>query len=231
MDEKVIAVVQARMGSSRLPNKMMLWLNGIPIIQWVIDRVTSSTQLDGVVFAIPDTQSNDLLNDYLSKQSLTVYRGSENNVLSRIYKSASQYNPTAVVRICADNPFISPTAIDDLIRFYKNSDYEYVYNHIPLGNKYPDGLGAEIVRYRVLADIYGKATTQEHLEHAMNYIYDNPKNYSMCTFDPPDPYIQRPELRFDVDTVEDYRKLLRLPLKPTSSDRELVDAMIKYACN
>ena len=115
---KVVAVVQARMGASRLPNKMMLHLHGLPIIEWIARRVKDAQAVDEVVFAIPDTQEDDILAAYLISKGENVFRGSETNVLDRFLRAAQSFKATHVVRVCADNPAICPVEIDNLINFY-----------------------------------------------------------------------------------------------------------------
>ena len=131
---KNIAVIQARMGSSRLPKKALLPINGIPIIQWILERLMCCQELDLIVFAIPNSKKDDVLYDFLLSKKVKIFRGSENDVLSRIYHAAMRYDADNVIRICADNPFIDPKSIDDLILFFEKKRCDYAYNHIPKNN-------------------------------------------------------------------------------------------------
>ena len=105
------------MGSARLPQKMMLDLHGKPIIQWVVERSIKSKLINKLVVAIPDTNDNDLLYDFLQTLGVSIYRGSENNLVERYYKVAALYKATDIVRICADRPLICPNEIDNLIKY------------------------------------------------------------------------------------------------------------------
>ena len=179
---KNIGVIQARLGSTRLPNKMLLVLKEKPIIEWVIRRVLKSELLDKVILAIPDNKVNDVLEMYVKNLNLDIeiFRGNENDVVKRFYDAVKKYKPLNVVRICADNPLISPKEIDNLIKFFQNKDIDYAYNHIPKNNLYPDGLGAEIVKFEILEKIYNNAMLKEEREHIFNYIWNNQnkfKNY------------------------------------------------------
>ena len=97
-----IAIIRARMGSTRLPNKMLLSLHGKPIIEWVVKRVQKSKLLDAIVVAIPNTKKDEILENYLKDLGVEVFKGSEENVLNRFYASVKDKQPKNIVRICAD---------------------------------------------------------------------------------------------------------------------------------
>ena len=138
------AIIQARMGAKRFPNKMLLNFHGYPIIEWVYRRVLQSKMLDGIIFAIPDTDEDDLLQWFLESIGAKVFRGSETDLVDRYYKVAKSFFVKDIVRICADNPLICASEIDRLIAYFNQNNCDYAYNHIPRNNSYPDGLGAEI---------------------------------------------------------------------------------------
>jgi len=219
---KTIAIIQARLGSTRLPLKMMLSLHGKPIIEWVIKRVQKSQLLDDIVVAIPVSEDNDLFAKYIEELNVKVYRGSEGNVLERFYKSIEKKDCTTVVRICADNPLIDGQEIDNLIDFYKDNECDYAYNHIPKNNKYPDGFGAEIISFDTLKHLYEIVDTQHHKEHCLSYITDNPEKFTIKTFDPLDVDLHHPEMKFDVDTFDDYQSLCMKELHIDITPQELI---------
>jgi len=190
--QKTIGVIQARIGSTRLPYKMMLSLHGKPLIEWVVKRVQKSKLLSSLI------------------------------VLNRIYESVKNENATHVVRICADNPLIDGNEIDNLINFYNTDNCNYAYNHIPKDNLYPDGLGAEIISFDILNDLNKKVITQNHKEHCFSYIHDNSEKYSIATFNPIDNTLHHPELKFDVDTFDDYHKLCMKDFDMDISSQELI---------
>jgi spore coat polysaccharide biosynthesis protein SpsF len=222
----VVAVVQARLGSSRLPNKMMLWLHGYPVIDWVRQRLKVAKNLDSIIFAIPDSAGDSVLAEHLTRSGAEVYRGPENDVLARFHGAATSANAGAVVRICADNPFVSGAQIDRLVDFYCNIDCDYAYNHIPYNNLYPDGLGAEITSMPILDILLKKAHDPAHREHLFNYLWDNSNDFHIRTFDPDDEAIARPDIRLDLDTLDDYRRLLRMTVRPNMLDRDIVAAAV-----
>ena len=203
---KITGVIQARMGSTRLPNKMMLSLHSKPIIEWVVKR-TMRSSLDEIILATSTLRSDDVLAKYALSLGVKVFRGDEQNVLKRFYDALQGTNSTHLVRICADNPLIDPLEIDNLIAFYKATPCDYAYNHIPRDNLYPDGLGAEIVSYELFSQIYSRASLSAHKEHCLSYIWDNKQEFDIKTFDPSQDLLKRPDLKFDVDTFDDYYKL------------------------
>ena len=218
---KVVAIIQARMWSSRLPNKMFLYLHGYPICEWVYKRVKMSKKVDQIIFALPDTEDNNTLAWYLKSIGAEVFRGSESNIVDRYYRAAKLTSADEVVRICADNPLICASEIDRLIDFFKKDNCDYAYNHIPKDNKYPNGLGAEICSMNLLIIINEKAKTTNHREHLFNYIWDHPLEYSIKTFDPLEE-ISYPELKLDIDTMKDYNSLLEKEYRINMSAVEIV---------
>ena len=221
--KKIVAIVQARTGSTRLPYKMLLSLHGRPIIEWVVHRVKKSSLIDEMVVAIPDNRENDPLSALLNDLSVDIFRGPENDVLKRFYLAALEYKATHVVRICADNPLVCGQTIDHLISFYFEHQCDYAYNHVPVNNTYPDGLGAEIVSFQLLDQLKRAATSKRHREHCLSYITDHPELYTIKTFDPPNRRIAHPELKLDVDTFEDYTKLALKKISMDASPEQIIN--------
>lgn len=218
----ITAIVQARMGASRLPNKMMLHLHGYPVVEWVFRRVSLARSIDSLVFALPVSAQDNPLALHLSKLGANVFRGSEDDVLQRFYLAARAYGASHVVRICADNPFVSPTEIDNLVEYYFKTPCDYAYNNVPRQNRYPDGLGAEIVSFSLLERLHNEAHEQSQREHIFNLVLDNPGVFDIKTFDPPDTAIAFPDVKLDIDTYEDYCKLLDADVNPQMNDRQII---------
>ncbi len=202
-----LGIIQARMGSKRFPGKMMELLLGYPLIEWVLRRCLQSKKVDKWVLATSIEQNNDPLADVASKLGVEVFRGSENDVLSRFLYLDNIYNPESVVRVCADNPLIDPVEIDRLVNFFQENNFDYALNHIPFeGNNYTDGLGAEIIKSRTLNSITQFNLNQSDLEHVTSFIVNNPSLYKIGTFQAP---LNKsyPSIRLDVDRIEDLKKL------------------------
>lgn len=231
MSKHVVLLVQARMSSSRLPNKMMLCMHGTPIIGWIHHRLKKLKAVNQIIFAIPSSRSDDILSEYLKGQSAIVFRGSEDDVLDRFYNAAIFANADTIVRVCADNPFVCADEIDNLVNFFATNNCHYAYNHIPKENLYPNGFGAEITSFDTLSYLYQNAVLQEHREHIFNFILNNSHNFIIKTFNPDNPILNHPELRFDIDNIEDYRNLLKLNLTPDCTSIEIINSALKTQGN
>ena len=221
---RVVAIVQARLGSSRLPLKSLLTLRGLPIIDWVTERLSRARRLDGLLVAVPDTELDRVLLEHLERRGVPVMAGPEEDVLARFAKAAKQADAGLVVRVCADNPCIWGEAVDRLVDFYRATPCDYAYNHIPRHNLWPDGLGAEILSRDLLDELDSRAKAPSQREHCLNYLWDNADRYRIATFDPEEAWLRRPDIRLDVDSADDFRRLALLPLDPGMDARALVTA-------
>ena len=170
MTPKTVALIQARMGSSRLPMKSLITLRGLPLIDWITTRVAKASLVDQMVVAMPETELDTVLAEHLQRQGIATFQGSEDDVLLRFYEAGKKYHATQVVRICADNPLIWGGAIDELLRFYRLGHCQYAYNHIPRNNMWPDGLGAETLSFTLLEESHHNSTKPEHRRHCRSYI-------------------------------------------------------------
>ncbi|MDR2695756.1 MAG: NTP transferase domain-containing protein, partial [Deltaproteobacteria bacterium] len=140
-----VALIQARLGSSRLPMKSLLCLRGTPLIDWVARRTAKSRLLDRIVVATSDTPLDEVLAAHVRERlmpldgRIAVFCGPENDVLERFRAAGAAFGASRVVRVGADNPFVWGGEIDALIRFFEETGCDYAYNHIPRDNRYPDG--------------------------------------------------------------------------------------------
>jgi spore coat polysaccharide biosynthesis protein SpsF len=220
----VVAIVQARMSSKRLPKKSMLDLHGHPVIEWVFRRARKARLLDYLVFAIPRSKQDDPLNDFLEGLGANVFRGDEFDLVDRFYFSAKKWKAAYIVRICADCPFISGSEIDCLVEFFMARELDYAYNNIPENNCYPDGLGAEMVSSVVLEKLYLEVEDPSDREHVTSYIRKNSNTFAIGTFDPADQRLQHPELRLDLDDLQDYERLLKMNVSIEMEAHEIIKA-------
>lgn len=221
---KIVAIIQARLGSTRLPLKSLLCLDGLPIIDWVTRRVAQSRLIDELIVAVPDTDLDKALLDHLRREGVNCMAGPENDVLRRFCLAAGQTDADLVVRICADNPLVWGEAIDRLIRFYLESGCDYAWNHIPRNNMWPDGLGAEIISADILKRLDVSAKLPSQREHCFNYIWDNAADFAMATFDPAEPELKRPDIRLDIDSAQDFCSLAALAINPAMDGPAIVRA-------
>lgn len=220
-----VAIIQARMGSSRLPGKMMMKLAGIPIIEWVVRRVQGAALLDDIVVATSEAAIDDELALYAKNLGVKVFRGREANVLDRFIKAAEYCEADAIVRICADNPLIDPGEIDRLIQDYNNGGADYVCNHQDrLGSGYADGFGAEIFKFSLLKSIDKTELSHLYREHVTLYFWDHMEQISVRSLQAPSS-LNFPKLKFDVDTFEDFlvlETLIENGVSITSKANEII---------
>ncbi|MBW1740220.1 MAG: glycosyltransferase family protein [Deltaproteobacteria bacterium] len=208
--QRVVAIIQARMGSTRLPGKSMIRLRDKPIIELVLCRVRCAKTLTKVVLGTTNQPRDDVLCDIANSLHVQVFRGSEDDVLKRYILAAQTFGADVVVRVCADNPVIAPEEIDRIVMHHVRTGADYSFNHIPaMDNHYPDGLGAEVVNFGVLEAIDRQATDPYHREHVTAYIWDHLQDFHVETVVAP-PDIAGPEIKLDVDTEADLVRLKML---------------------
>ena len=165
---KVIAIVQARMGSTRLKNKVLKKINGKYVILLLLERLSKSKKLNDIIVAIPKNKENDRLNNILLKNSYKVFRGSENNVLSRYYEAALKYKTNVIVRITGDCPLVDPILVDNVIKKFQHSKLDYYSNISP--PTFPDGFDVEIFSLSALRKANFETLLQNDKEHVTKYI-------------------------------------------------------------
>jgi len=168
---KTLCVVQARLTSSRLPNKVLMTLgeSNLTILEHVYQRLNKSRYIDKVVFAIPDSEMNNPLAEFMDSKNIPYSRGSENDVLDRFYQCAYQYKPKVVVRATCDNPFVDWELGDKLIESLGDNDY--------VGCKdTPLGTSLEVFTMSSLEEAHNKATTEPEHEHVTPYIIQKMKS-------------------------------------------------------
>ena len=171
MAMKVLAIVMARMGSTRLPDKVLKKINDKAIIEILLERLSHSNKIDKIILATSNNPKDDKLADYVANLKFDVFRGSEEDVLSRYYHAAKNYKPDAVMRITGDCPLIDPDVVDDVINVYFNSNVDYVSNADP--PSFPDGLDAEIFSFKALETAHKIAVKKFDREHVTPIMRTN----------------------------------------------------------
>ncbi len=138
---KTVAIIQARIGSTRLPGKVMAHISGKPMLWHVVQRTRRAKALDEVMVATSVKSKDDTVTEFCDKSAIDCFRGSEEDVLDRYYQAAKQFPDSIIVRITADCPFVDPGVADKVIGLYQEGNYDYVSNIFP--RTYPDGLDVE----------------------------------------------------------------------------------------
>lgn len=213
----IVMIIQARMGSTRLPGKSLLDLAGAPLVGRIIERVKRCEAVSEVILATPDKGSDDLLAAIAADYDIGSFRGNENDLIDRYYRCATERRADVVLRLPGDNPVPEPREIDRLVRFHLANKAVFSSNitHF-MGNGYPDGIGIEAFDYWALEEIWRTETDAHKREHvAANFIdyasgiQVNPDRYPVQTPLCPSGY-RRPDLVLDVNTEEEYLYMRKL---------------------
>ena len=167
----IVAIVQARMGSTRLPGKVMIKINNTPMIGLLFSRLSKSKKITKIVLATSVSSDNDPLEQYINSLNTSIYRGDELNVLDRYYQAAKQENADVVVRITGDCPLIDSSLVDQVIGGFINSNADYASNREP--PTYPDGLDVEVISIKALEEAHKKAKEDFEREHVTPYIINS----------------------------------------------------------
>jgi glutamate-1-semialdehyde 2,1-aminomutase len=192
-----VALVQARMGSTRFPDKVMRPLDGTPMIGFLLGRLAAARTLDGIVLATSLDPRNDALEVYVRDLGYSVYRGSENDVLDRLYHAAREANADVVVRITGDCPLLDPALVDAVVARLHESGADYVSNVDP--PTYPDGLDCEAMRFSALETAWREAREPREREHVTPFLREQPRFTRDCIRNPQDCSAER----WTVDEPED----------------------------
>jgi spore coat polysaccharide biosynthesis protein SpsF len=174
MKPRVIAIIQGRMNSSRLPGKILADIAGQPMLQRVFIRTSRSATVTETIFATTTDASDDPVAEYCDFSGIPFRRGSQFDVLDRYYQPAKQAEADIVVRITADCPVIDPNLIDDVVNTLLEDEYDFVCNRLPppYHRTYPIGLDVEACTFKVLEKAWKEAKEPQHREHAMPYLYE-----------------------------------------------------------
>jgi spore coat polysaccharide biosynthesis protein SpsF (cytidylyltransferase family) len=226
---KVVVIIQARMGSSRFPGKMMEKLNGHTLMEWVIHRTKKAKNVDEVVLATSKKAIDDILEKVAIENNCQVFRGSESDVLGRYAETSIKYEADVVVRICADRPLVDPMLIDQAIDVFNRSSADLVYNHISSKDQWwPRGFGAEVLSAKELINLDNNVTDGYEREHVTLHMWNNTSRYELLVAQCPDdinPGIK--DLKLDVDQITDLN-LLKKVMKNLSIDSKTSEVIASW---
>jgi len=199
--KKVVATIQTRMTSSRLPGKALLRLAGVPVLQHIIERHKRSSFIDEVVIATTTNPDDDPIVELCKVTGCKFYRGSENDVLGRILAAASVYNADIIVQGMADSPLVDWRIVDCVIKMLSEGDYDFVSNE--LEETFPVGFDVRACTYAALEESNRVAVDPRYHEHATYYLFTHPDQYRQGNLKA-EGDIEWPTLRLTLDTPEDY---------------------------
>ena len=196
---EITAIIQARMGSSRLPGKVLMDICGKPVLWHIVNRISKSKYIRNIVIATSDDKIDDAISRFAGNNGTYIYRGNQYNVLERYYKCACIYNTSVIIRLTGDNVLVDPHIIDNGIEYFNESgNLDYIYYREGL----PVGMAVEIFTFRALEMAYYEAVDRECLEHGTPYIYKNSEKYKIERVKCIGPDYSH--LRWTLDTKEDY---------------------------
>ena len=170
-------IIQARMGSSRLPGKVLMKLNGVSVLQCLINQLDYSKSLNRKIIATSTNEEDNVIFESAKTIGVDSFRGNDLDVLDRYYQCAKYFSVQHVVRITADCPLIDPQIVDKTIEFYKNNNFDYVNNFYK--KTFPSGTEVEVFSFSTLEKVWKNAKKPSEREHVTSYIYTNPEQFSI----------------------------------------------------
>lgn len=226
-NKKIVATIEARMSATRLPGKVLMPLAGKPALERLIERMKRSRYLDEIVVATTMNDSDDPIVDSAKRLGVKYFRGSENDVLSRVLNAAKSADGDIIVEITGDCPLTDWRLIDRGIEEFFSGDYDYAANTIK--RSYPDGFDVEVFPVSVL-DRVGKMTDDPiDRVHVSYYIYNHPEIFRLLNW-MPEKECYWPDLRVTLDEKADYELLnaifeALLPVNEDFSVRDVVNLL------
>ncbi len=238
MNPRVVLIIQARMGSTRLPGKSMMDLAGAPLVGRILERVKRCTKLDDIVLAIPDTEKDRVLMGLGENYGIKVFAGSENDLVERYYQAAQWSKADIVGRLPADNATPEPSEIDRIVDFHLSLGRRGFSSNLSVigDSEYPDGIGAEMFDFTLLEEARARHNDPRQREHVHLNFYDystgNAIDERWCpisTVKCPAGF-RRPDLILDVNTQEQYEFMRQLYeyLYPRNPEFHITDTIRWY---
>ena len=197
MKKKTFAIIQARMGSTRLPGKVRRELCGKPMLHHIVQRIKQVASIDTIMLATSICQEDTAVEVFADSVEIPCFRGSEEDVLARFYEAARLLDGKendVILRLTADNPLVDPVVLQELLTYFEGSSYSYAST-----SGYPLGLGGEVFTFCALEEAYRLAEKPYEREHVTPYMYRDPKQIGRLIS--PKDYTH---YRFTVDTPEDF---------------------------
>lgn len=214
---KVLCIVQARMGSERLPGKVMREINGKPMISYTLNSLKKSKYIDEIILATSTLGINDPLARYVKSINFNVFRGDENNVLERYKLAADKYQGDVIIRVTGDCPLIDPIIVDHVVTKFLMYDYDYVRLDVP--DTFQRGFDVEVFSKVALDKVYDKVCCEKYIddkeyahfrEHVTYYIYNHQEEFKVGYVNGEGKYFENRDVNLSVDTEEDFQRVENL---------------------
>lgn len=203
---RTVAIIQARMGSSRLPGKILRPMAGVPMLAHVVNRARQAATLDDVVLATTTEPADDVVEALCAARGWPCFRGSQDDVLDRYYQAARCFRADVVVRLTGDCPLIDPELIDQVVSTFRKHRPDYASNVLP-PRTYPRGLDTEVFSFAALECAWREDGNPAWREHVTPYLHQSPDRFRLLRVPADDDYSHH---RWTVDTAEDYALAVRI---------------------
>lgn len=200
---QIVGIIQARMSSSRLPGKVLAPLGDSSVLQTIVERMRSSKRLTHIVIATSQAATDDAIATAARSWGIAVYRGSEQDVLDRLYQVARATGADVVVRLTADNPLVDGKFVDWCIQQFASWNPPVDYQVTSPAGGFPYGLSVEVISGPVLAEVWALATEPSDREHVTKYIRERTTQYRTVELRSPEDHA---DLRWTIDTAEDLQR-------------------------
>ncbi|MEY2357573.1 cytidylyltransferase domain-containing protein [Lysinibacillus capsici] len=194
-----IVIIQARMGSSRLPGKILKQLGDVDVLTYDIERCRAIQGVSEVIVATSNLPQDDAIARWCEMHQVAYFRGSEDDVLDRYVQCAKMYKPDYVMRVTSDCPFVDYEMASEIVSLMEKEQKDIVL----MNGELPRGLAVELISYESLLRIHESGIESRHREHVTYYAYEFPQEFNAVTYNVPTNRIA-PELRITLDTAEDY---------------------------
>ncbi len=199
IDQKMIVIIQARMGSTRLPGKVLLPLGATVVLDYVVSRCNRIKEAQDIIVATSTSIQDNPISDWCQQHHITCFRGTEDDVLSRFYECAVPYQPDYVIRVTSDCPFLDYHMTNDMVKQVERKPTDIVVVEGGL----PRGLEAELVSFSALETMHLIASEAKYREHVTHYAYEHQNQFRTSKYRAP-VSLCHPHLRLTLDTSEDY---------------------------
>ena len=214
---KVNAIIQARCGSTRLPGKIFMEINGKPLLWHVVNRLKYTELIDDIIVATTTDSKDDATEEWCNKNEIKCYRGSEDNVLNRFYMASVAFPCDVIVRVTADDPFKEPSIVDRIIKKLIDENLDIACNVFP--PSFPEGLDCEVLKFNVLETMEKTTNDPYDREHVTPYIYNHPEKFKIGNLTSSR---QLSNYRWTIDNEEDYEMVNAIYEKRKNQQEEIL---------
>jgi spore coat polysaccharide biosynthesis protein SpsF len=211
----VMAFLQARMGSHRLPGKVLMQIHGQSILERAIRRLRAAPVIDEVVVLTTHRKEDDAIEEECSRMGVLVYRGPDEDVLLRFFEASRMFNPNIIIRATADNPLIEIESVDRIVSALRSNKLD-----LCLEQDLPYGAATEAITAKALDKVHFLASDPRHREHVTLYLWEHPEEFKVSRIIPPD-FVRYPQIRVTVDTPEDFQYVEQLVGRVVEEDEPL----------